>query len=434
MKGRLIRAASTVVPGLAMMTFVSLNAHAGAFAVREQSAVGQGMAFAGEGTPSMGLSAIFWNPAAVTRTTGTEGEVHAAGLFPDLKITTLPSTSPALLGLGSSSVDTGRTALLGSIYAAYQYDPNLFFGVALTAPFGQKTVAPLPWPGQNLSVRAEAASFEGNPIVGYKFNDMISAAVGLRVTGASGKISRALAPSPTAPNVAELDISGVGVGWNAGVTVTPWAGTEIALGYRSALNINLDGQTTLPPVAPLPGVFNISGNIPLPDQANLGLRQRITDSIALLGTVEWQNWSRLQDLPFTFTSGPATGRPATTLAFAFRDAWYLAVGGEYRLLEPTTLRAGIGYEITPVTDAVRDPTVPYNDGWRFSLGVTHEVTPAITLDLGYSYIMVNSMPINVAPGHPDSGRILFRGLGQLNYFGSAGLNVSIASLALRYRF
>jgi len=98
------------------------------------------------------------------------------------------------------------------------------------------------------------------------------------------------------------------------------------------------------------------------------------------------------------------------------------------------LRAGIGYEITPVTDAVRDPTVPYNDGWRFSFGLSHQVTPTLTLDFGYSYIAVNRMRINVGSGHPDSGRILFPGLGQLNYAGAADLNASAISASLRYKF
>src|SRR5437773_11260494 len=81
------------------------EAYAGAFAVREQSASGQGMAFAGEGTSSMGLSAMFWNPAALTQTKGIEGEAHLTGVLPRSIIDTLPGTSPALLALGNISID-----------------------------------------------------------------------------------------------------------------------------------------------------------------------------------------------------------------------------------------------------------------------------------------------------------------------------------------
>ena len=58
------------------------------------------MAFAGEGASEMGLSAMFWNPAAVTQTKGIETETHVTGIFPSLTIDTLHATSPALLDLG----------------------------------------------------------------------------------------------------------------------------------------------------------------------------------------------------------------------------------------------------------------------------------------------------------------------------------------------
>ena len=70
----------------------------------------------------------------------------------------------------------------------------------------------------------------------------------------------------------------------------------------------------------------------------------------------------------------------------------------------------------------------------FSLGVAQEITPAIKLDFGYSYIVVNRMAINVVSGHPSSEQLLLPGLGQLNYFGAANLNVSVISAALRYQF
>ena len=45
-------------------------AEAGGFAVREQSAYGQGSSFAGMAAPGDSISAMFWNPAAVTSVTG----------------------------------------------------------------------------------------------------------------------------------------------------------------------------------------------------------------------------------------------------------------------------------------------------------------------------------------------------------------------------
>src|SRR5262252_3804215 len=82
---------------LAALALISADAQAGGFALREQSAVGAGDAFAGEGTTSMGLSAMFWNPAAVTQEPNIGWEAHMSVLATkSTKITNSAFTSPAL--------------------------------------------------------------------------------------------------------------------------------------------------------------------------------------------------------------------------------------------------------------------------------------------------------------------------------------------------
>ena len=56
-------------------------AHAGAFAIREQSACGQGASFAGVAA-GCSLSSMFWNPATLMATEGVEIEMVGTGIFP----------------------------------------------------------------------------------------------------------------------------------------------------------------------------------------------------------------------------------------------------------------------------------------------------------------------------------------------------------------
>src|SRR6185312_8889679 len=85
---------------LASLTFTQA-AQAGGIGIHEQSASGQGMSFAGEGTSSMGLSGMFWNPAAVTQATGLWTESHVAFLFGHTVETALPGSTP--LGVPTNS-------------------------------------------------------------------------------------------------------------------------------------------------------------------------------------------------------------------------------------------------------------------------------------------------------------------------------------------
>jgi long-chain fatty acid transport protein len=302
--------------------------------------------------------------------------------------------------------------------------------------------------GQSSSQLGNAASIsslEGNPIVGYKINDMVSVAGGLRVTYVLGRFNRSLFQLPTFGNFdspVQTDVSDVGLGFTAGITVKPWAGTELSLGYRSQERLKLEGTSFIvanaallasPATAPFSGITaNLTSSETLPDQVNFGVSQRITDTFKLLGTVEWTHWSVLQAVPITFTSGPAPGTTADTLNLFFRDGWFFSLGGEYKWDPQTTLRAGIGYEISPVTDQFRSIVIPDSNRVQLSSGITRNLGKGITLDFGYSYIWFADAPINVGPLNPDQSKLITLIPGVFNtYAGDVKTHVQIVSLALR---
>ena len=95
----------------------------------------------------------------------------------------------------------------------------------------------------------------------------------------------------------------------------------------------------------------------LPDVVSLGIRQRLDPRWTLLGTVEWSNWSRIGTSNILQLNGaPATilGQPAI-IPFQWQDGWFFSGGAEYIWSDRLTVRGGIGYEISPVTDQVRTP-------------------------------------------------------------------------------
>ena len=431
----------------------SVTAQAGGFGIREQSAVGQGASFAGEGTPGMGLSAMFWNPAAVTQATGMWGESHAALIAPTAVETAGPGTSPGLLPLpGDANGDNvGRTGGVTASYSAYRLSPQWFLGLSVNTPYGQTTGTSPAWAGQQLGTRAQIVSIDVNPIIGYKVNDWLSIGAGPRALWLQGRLSSAILPPGATALVGstlptQLKADDYGFGFSAGATITPGPNTEIALGYRSQVSLDLGGSILFPtvPAALVPllgakgpflaavsgtpvGIGN--GQTTLPDQASLGLRQRLTDTFTLLGTVEWTHWSTLQNIAFNFTNGPAAGTPATNITFNYRDGWFFSAGGEYRINERYTLRAGIGYEVSPVTDAVRDTTLPDNNRWWFSAGVTSKLNEKITLDFGYTFIWVGDTTITVNANHPD-----FATIAPQTLVANTSPYIHIFAVSLRYKF
>ena len=67
--------------GAAALLAATADANAGAFAVREQSAFGQGSSFAGVAAGGS-LSSMFWNPAAMTQMPGLQSESVLSGILP----------------------------------------------------------------------------------------------------------------------------------------------------------------------------------------------------------------------------------------------------------------------------------------------------------------------------------------------------------------
>ena len=423
----------TLLAGASLVAIViwSSDARAGGIGIREQSAVGQGMSFAGAGTPGMGLSAMFWNPAAVTQARGLWSETHTTFLIPHGVITAGSGTAnPPLFGLGASSGNIGELAFIPTSYVAYRIDPNWYFGLSMSAPFGAGTEAHVPWAGQNYAIQARVKSTDINAILGWKINELLSVAAGPRLLYLfDGKFSRATSPALT-PSISALrSLDDLGYGFSAGITYTPTPATEIALGYRSRVKLNIDGKVSLPTGVPFgPGVYGVTSGETLPDQVNFGVRQRMTDRLTLLGTVEWTDWSVLQNVPFTFTNGPAAGATVSTLTFNYRDGWLVALGGEYQWSPQTTLRAGIAYEHSPVTDRIRDTSLPDDNRWWFSVGLTQQWSARTTIDLGYSFVYLGHSPIDIVPGHPD-----FASVGAPLVAHSNSYN-HIVSLAWRYKW
>lgn len=396
----------------ALLVLGAQAARAGGLGIHEQSAVGQGMSFAGEGTPGMGLSAMFWNPAAVTQVTGFQNEIHGAIFLPHSVTTADPASTLVNppFNLSSSSGNIGQFAYIPSSFYAYQLNPNWYVGLSIGAPYGSSTKPEGRWAGSYYTDVARIKTVDFNPIIGYKINDQLSIAAGPRLLWAfNGRFSRHPGlPLGTGANAEVNRLGDIAFGYSLGLTYTPTPWTEIALGYRSQVHLNLDGNLSIQAPLPNPGSVDVNGKVTTPDQINFGVRQRIDERWTALGTVEWTNWSVIKNVPFIIqNSGGVVG---TTLTFNYRDGWMFSGGLEYQWSPLTTLRGGIAYETSPVRDDQnRDLSLPDNNRWWFSAGFTHILNANWTVDMGYSFVWLPDTSVNYVPGHPDFTGVILTG-------------------------
>lgn len=295
---------------------------------------------------------------------------------------------------------------------------RLWLGVSVNSPFGFITKAEQNWAGQTYGRSSKAFSVNVTPTIGYKVTDWLSIGVGLQVQYFDVTLKRALGVSPLAPG-AILEGDAYGVGYTLGLTLTPFEGTEIGLGFRSSIRHQLEGNLILGPGTILP----VKANVNLPEVVSVGISQRLSPQWKVMAGVEWTNWSRLNVVPVT---SAATGLAVTALPFSYRDGWFASVGAEYQVNEQLALRAGLGYEWSPITDRTRDVRIPDNDRFWASIGATYQWNDQLSFDIGYTHIFVKDTDIRLVPGNPQ--------FSALPFVAESKPTVDIVSVALKYRW
>ena len=411
---RLSRSLTLAAVSLAAIVAAQGSAQAGAFAIREQSASAQGYSFAGVASGSGNLSSMFWNPAVITMAPGWQTELSLSLIIPRVEINPLPSVPTFVFG---GSRDIGQDAIVPASYNSYQINDMLWVGLSSTSPYGLVTDPRDNWAGQAYSRSSKIFSLNVNPVVGIKINDWISVAAGPSLQYFDIRLKRAAAITPGAPSVT-LDGDDIGFGFTAGVTLTPFAGTTIGIGYRSQIDHELEGTVTSPA-----GRIPISSDLTTPDQLTIGISQVITPALTVHAGFEWTNWSVLET---PLVVGPG-GTIVTDLPLNYDDGFFYSLGFDYKLTDQLTLRAGLAYEESPIDTEVRSTRLPDNDRIWASVGASYQWNNKLSFDIAYTHIFAKETDIRILPGHQDYEE-------GLPFVADVDAAVDIVSVGLRYRW
>ena len=389
------------VAALAVVS-IAADAMAGGFAIREQSAQFQGSSFAGSAAGG-GLSSMYWNPAAAGQVVGPGivSESHFSAIFGQAENTvetytggplspvapfgTLDAaTASAIFGVSPNSEGIASPALVGASYYAYKLSPSLTAAMSITSGFGLTTKPTSPrYLGSELGQTTKLLTMNAAPTLAYKIMPGVTIGAGAQIQYAKAKLALATG-APIGPLSIYKDGEDIAFGATAGVLIEPAAGTSIGLGWRSQLTHDLEGDFS---VSQTPFQRNASVELNLPDIVTLSFRQSLAANMRVLGTVEWTNWSRFKNLEITGIVSPIP----VNIDANWSDSWYFALGGEYDMQPGMTLRAGIGYEISPVDDPTkRFTSIPDADRVWLSAGASVQLTDTMSADFAYTHIFVEN--------------------------------------------
>lgn len=127
----------------------------------------------------------------------------------------------------------------------------------------------------------------------------------------------------------------------------------------------------------------------LPDNVSVGLYKQINERWSVMADLQWTDWSLVD----TITVTPGNGSPVAVLHENWRNTWFGAVGANYRPIDRLLLQAGVGYDLSPVTDSNRTTRVP--DGNQFVLGCGATYSLLADVNLQFAILQVLSRAANI---------------------------------------
>ena len=435
---------------MAALLGVGSEAAASGYAIREQSAVGQGTSFAGATARADDPSFLFFNPAALAYLPGYQAAIVGSYIRPESRVDDGVATRNALLGgsriFGSDGGDAGVNAFVPATYATAQLSPEWAVGLAVTAPFGLVTKYDNDFIGRYHALTSTLRTINLAPTVSYRPLPWLSFGASLQIQHAYARISQAvdfgsagalggLAPFGVTPGRfdgrATVRGDDIAVGWTVGAVWEPQDGTRVGVSFRSALFHKLEGdgyfQGAPGPLANSVNFRNtdVRAKLTTPETASFGAAQRVGERWTLLGDVSWTNWSRFRELRVDFD----TGRAPSVSEQRWRDTWAVAVGAEYLVADGLRVRAGVAYDNSPARDVTRTPRIPDSDRYWLSVGASYQVLRNVELTAAYTHIFADDAKVRLRDRGPGTENFL-RGNLDANYSAS----VDIVAVQARLMF
>ena len=373
-----------------ILMFVPVICSASGYALYEMNARAHGMAHAYIVRVD-DASAVWYNPAALSRVEGSE--IYASATW----INTSGDFTPLATGFTIDAVE--GNFFPPNFYYANQLSDNWVFGLGVYTPFGLRTE----WPEGSLasfvSQKADLKVFYITPSIAYRITPNFSVGGGFDFAWSEVKLERQVNLTPLAPLIIsnEVDSDGTEFGFNFGVLVETNSNIDFAFTYKHSMDVDYEGDTSFTGVPPALTSFLPEGEInlelPLPSQFMVGAATTY-ERFSIEGDLIFTFWDEFDSTILDFEQNTPALRDVV-ITRNFENSWSLRLGVEYGLTDQWAIRGGYFYDETPVPDQAVDPILP--DGSRnsisFGAGYTGE---GWSFDVAYMALFIDdrTSPLN----------------------------------------
>lgn len=423
---------------------------ASGFMVREHSTAGLGTAFSGLHSGAHDLADVFFNPAALGQSNGTQVSLSMQSL--SINSTFKLNSATNVLGMpipgNPGGADVAPQATIPAFYLAMDAGRDTRFGVAVNAPWGLRTVQPAGWVGRYHALESDLKSLNTTPMLSRKVSTTTTLALGVQLQKVEASLSNAIdfgligagaklpgAVPGTQDGLVQIEGDDWGAGFVLGMLYEPSAMTRWGLSYRSQVRHTLSGRSrfALDPVgigAALSGATGafkdtgVNADLNTPGVLGLGVSHSFNDRWLGMLDLTRTFWGEFDELRIRFDN-PAQADAVTSEEWD--DTWFLSLGAAYKASDRWTCRFGVAMDQGPADDAHRIPRVPTSSNRMLGVGATYRMSGDTSIDLGVLQAWYDRGEIRLVatdPGNRTAG----------NLSGAYTTDVTILGLTFQSRF
>lgn len=373
----------------------SLSSAAG-FRIGEQGAAAMGRANAV--TASIyDISAIYFNPAALTSLKGNSISLGATMIAP-----TTTYTSPNKLAARKEN----QLFNLPNFYiGSYWEEKKLAYGFGFYVPFGLGSKWSDTGPFRYEATYTDLKVLNFNPSVAYRLNPYISIGAGInyeKIFVTYNKQNPWTIFGGIADGKTDITGDGSGLGYNLGVQFSPTEKIKIGIAYRSRVNIEIRGSVKISDIsgsAPLSAfgssdyISDVSLPLNLPDTLSIGLSYQLFDRFIMEFDLDWTGWTSYKNLQFNYTDEKPPFLTDTTIQKKWKNVLAFRTGFEYSFNENIKARGGYAFDPNPVPEDTFEPRITDSNRHQLAIG-TGFIFGKFVVDIAYMALFFENRTIS----------------------------------------
>jgi long-chain fatty acid transport protein len=379
-------------------------ANAGGLWLSEEATPDMGVGGAGREAAGLDASTSSGNPAAMTKLDRSQMEGGIVGFYPNMKF----DVKSAAHG-GNDGGNAGKFGIVPTLYYVHSLDSDLKMGIGVGSYLGGAVSYSNEWAGRYYVQSGSVTTASVNPTIGWRIAPWLSVGGGFNlVYGALSERVAINTPAAAGDGRLKYDASDVGYGYNLGALFEFSPQTRVGVTYLSQVNLDFKDDLKFKNLGSFATDLLASGllnsqlkiNLNLPAQLSLGAYQALTDRLALVGTVNWQNWSKFGEPEISVGDSNTV-----TKNLDYQDTYHVGLGVYYRVADPWLLMAGFGYDTSPTdSSSARSPLLPLGESYRYATGVQYDWNKNFSIGAAYTLIYGGKAKIN-RTGGPLQGEL-----------------------------